>query len=586
MRISDGESYCTLPDANGGTTDVQVVEIGEAGAHLQTTADFELNAYLDLTLVLKGQPPRNLFASVASCGELGLKIAWMHIDPGERKRVKELLEGYRATIKAGATKTRRIVKPGSLANSPEFTPFGDPEAAAEAGTNPAPADGAKKLTRRIVKPRAETAESTDSVASSEPAYDPLDDSKAHAVVLAPTEKFARLKDEDAARLSASLGTLVPAAQPEANPPLPDPEGSGVPAAENKRMVVGSDGRMDIGASIRSRAKTVRASELAARHDRVRVLNMATIKSLIQEAVEEAANHLTRALGAAERKRLLEEAEEGFKERLKAFEAEKLSADVRAQRLQEQFESAQRLLEDERKRAVTADQFTVSAKGMEDIESVFRRLIDRSVADGKLDPGLEEQLRKVAAHVLDSERELMRAKEMGAQNDKIELLEKKLKRLATNLEETERQRDEAREIAQHLEQYAGQGLSIEQIKSKYRIGLGADDPNRERKLAMMKEIIDQNREVRKALGLTINAPEPVAAKAAVVVAPEPVAEQVAEAAEATADEPTADDGVPIEDPDDMVWTPDTVITPKEEKLEGAGHKLSTFKNFEPPPLQQK
>ena len=62
--------------------------------------------------------------------------------------------------------------------------------------------------------------------------------------------------------------------------------------------------MDIGASIRSHAKTIRASELASRHERVRVLNMATIKSLIMEAVEEAASSLTRSLGEAERKGLL------------------------------------------------------------------------------------------------------------------------------------------------------------------------------------------------------------------------------------------------------------------------------------------
>ena len=39
------------------------------------------------------------------------------------------------------------------------------------------------------------------------------------------------------------------------------------------------------------AKTVRASELAARHDKVRVLNMSTIKELIQDAVQEASNAL-------------------------------------------------------------------------------------------------------------------------------------------------------------------------------------------------------------------------------------------------------------------------------------------------------
>ena len=112
---------------------------------------------------------------------------------------------------------------------------------------------------------------------------------------------------------------------------------------------------------------MKASELAARHDRVRVLNMGTIKQLIQEAVGEASAHLTRSLSEADRKRLLEEAEEGFKERLKAFEVDKLSAEAKLARLSDQLRLAQDTLEQERKRTIQADQFTVSAASLDEIE---------------------------------------------------------------------------------------------------------------------------------------------------------------------------------------------------------------------------
>jgi len=612
MHLSDGESHCTIPDAKGGVVTSNLVEIGDDGALLATTADFEPNAYLDLTLALKGQPRRNFFASVVSCGDLGLRVAWMHIDPGEQKRLKELLVAYRAMLKASAVpkSTRRVVKPSGMSDSAEFTPFGA-EAAAAAGAT-SEESGERKGTRRVLKPKTKAAPEAEATPEAVDERDPLDDSRAHAVVLAPTDRFAKLHDvaqsvarEPTVPAVASTAPAVPAAPSDGMPspapvpatkpmgraPFPDPDGAVLPASDGKRVVVGSDGRMDIGASIRSRAKTVNASELAARHDRVRVLNMATIKALIQEAVEEAANHLTRALGEAEKKRLLEEAEESFKERLKAFQEEKLSAEVRQKQLQEQFEAAQRLLEDERKRAVSADQFTVSAKGMEDIEAVFRRLIERSVADGKLDPGLEEQLRKVAAHVLDSERERMREKELGAQSDKIELLEKKLRRLATNLEETERQRDEAREIAAHLEQFAGQGLSIDQIKQKYKAGLKGDDPNRERKLALMKELVEQNRDLRKALGIATNPVEPNLDPPALVVAEERAADSGEKSETETADSAPADPsdedaGAPLENPDDMMWEPGMEIQPKEEPVVRAVRSITNFKDFAPPPLESK
>ncbi|MCK6489580.1 MAG: PilZ domain-containing protein [Planctomycetes bacterium] len=569
IRITDGESHCRIPDGKGGSSSVPIVEISPAGALLRSSATFELNAYLDLSVALKGQPQRNFFAHVRECGENGLRIQWMHIDPGEQRRLRELLDAYRAATRAGAAaggegdkpRTRRVVKPGAF-SAGEITPFSDSTpSGGQSALEPAGSD--RVGTRRVLRPsgRHEPRPETP------PAKDPLDDSRAHQVVVATTDRFNRLADEEQPQVvvPAKAAALAHADKPAATPSeeAGTPEPAATPdqaAAPNKPMVVGADGRMDIGASIRSKAKTVRASELAARHERVRVLNLATIKALIQQAVEEAASHLSRALGEAERKRLLEEAEESFQEKLKEFQAQKIDAEVRSRQLQEQLDSAKRLLEDERKRQIAAEQFTVSAKGLEDIEGVFRRLIDRSATEGKLEPGLEEQLRKVATHVLDDERQRIREKEMQAQNEKIELLEKKIRRLATNLEETERQRDEARDIAQHLEKFAGQGLSVEQIKNKYQAGLRGDDPNRERKLAIMKELIEENRELRRALGLPMNAPAEIGAQAAAPAAapaqpveqePEPLSAGDAAGEDASA-AATDEDVVAEVNPDDLPW----------------------------------
>ena len=191
-----------------------------------------------------------------------------------------------------------------------------------------------------------------------------------------------------------------------------------PPAGGKTTIIGRDGRMDIGASIRSHAKTVRASALAARHDRVRVLNMGTTsRRLILEAVvEEAAAHLTRSLNESERKRLLEEAEGRLpRSALKAFQAEKDSSEQKTKRLGEQLEAARRLLDEERKRTIKADQFTVSEEGLGEIEDKFNRLLNRSISEGGIAPELEEQLRTLIAHILDSERGKIRERELEAQN---------------------------------------------------------------------------------------------------------------------------------------------------------------------------
>jgi hypothetical protein len=331
---------------------------------------------------------------------------------------------------------------------------------------------------------------------------------------------------------------------------------------------------------------------------VRVLNMATIKSLIQEAVEEAAVHLTRSLGEAERKRLLEEAEEGFQERLKSFQAEKQSAEERNKRLNEQLESARRLLDEERKRTIKADQFTVSDEGLGEIEDRFKRLLDRTLAAGSVPADVEEELRKVISRILDSEREKIREKELEAQNAKIELLERKINRLAGSLEESEKQRDEAQRFAAFLESQGGGAL-----RNVYDAGIKAEDPHKEKKLALMKKILDENRALRQSLGIDLQevkdepkkeapqaaAPAPVkdVPKAEVVPEPEPEPQPEESPAGDTSDAETGS-SEPEQNPDDMIWEVKPLAGLTEATNEHGVKRMDVSKALGkgPPPLERR
>ena len=641
LQIADGEFVFRISDPKIGSLQGPLLEIGNAGALIATNHQFDATAYetvLDVTVELKGQLSRQFFASVSGTEARGVRLAWLNIDPGQQGRLKILIDAYKARygqksaapLPEGPHKTRRLVKP-SVASSTSvqprssspmvITPFGaDPTPLSTSAltggtesTSESPSsenEAAERIgTRRVVKPVTQTLS-----VFGEQASEVSDESKAHRVVIAPTARFEKIASvpsstEDEADVSA--------------------------AAEAGKTVVGQDGRMDISATLRSKGKMIRASELAARHDKVRVLNLATIRQLIQEVVEEAAGHMTRAMNEAERRRLLEEAEEGFQERMKAFQMEKTNADEKSKQLADQLMKAQKLLEDERKRSISADQFTVSTAGLVEIEGAFQKVIDRCVVNGQLTPDIEDQLRKLTAHVLDAERQRISEKEALAQNDKIELLEKKIRRLAGNLEETEKQRDEAREIANALEKSAGQGLSIEQIKQKFQIGLSKDDPRREQKLMVMRELLEQNRELRQKLGISTNAEaaakadlkakaiaENVNAAAAAIMPdtqptsysttvdesagdtdgepmvnpddevwspdPEPKASPAvkrygAEAAEEVAEEPPATPGI---NPDDLPWEPPAAISLPDGEDDRGVKVMRDFKKFEPPPLLKK
>jgi hypothetical protein len=655
LRITDGESTCRIPDPAGGVATVAVIELSLQGALLATKIQLEANAYVDATLALRGLAPRQLFAHVVSADQEGLRLRWLHFDPGEEAKLKSLIESYSKQVSAGGAKapsatsgTRRVVKPKGDAppaetpgapgapgasgtrrlvrpSSTAITPFSDAPPAVPSSPPADPGGSSRVGTRRVLRPSQQALTPfADAVPAAETRQDIGEESRTSHVVIETTDRFEKLVDVNVRAPAAEAqqagsgghpigtpsGGQPITATPSGGHPTAPGEGSGGHPVEpfgddsgahqvagGKTSFINKDGRMDIGASIRSRAKTVRASELAARHDKVRVLNMGTIKVLIQEAVEEAAVHLTRALGEAERKRLMEEAEEGFQERLKAFTAEKLSADVRAKQLSDQLQTAQKLLEEERKRSVTADQFTVSERGLEEIDVRVKKTLELALAMGGVTPEIENQLRELIARVLDSEREKIREKELAAQNAKIALLEKKIGRLSSNLEDAERQRDDAREYANAMEAAGG---NVGPVINKYKVGVRREDPNRERKLALMKELMDQNRELRRQLGIELNKVEPKPAAPPEpepppkpVVEEEPAAEQPVEAVTPEVDpdnEPW--DGKPAEpevNPDDEVWTgapPAAAGSGTDEVDEKGVKRIKAFKDIEPPPLQRK
>jgi len=547
----DAESFCKLVDPTKGTVQAPLHELSGQGALLGGDLAFKENDYIDATLHLKGVQPRPMFAHVVSLVDGKLMVRWLHFDGADEAKLKDLLERFangnlhaderlgsnptsaaRPAVKASEAAegqkegTRRVTRPSQV-----FTPFAakaKPEASkaapATAAKEDTPAAKAvepphnvhvKQGTRRITRPSASmsavtsgapAARATSEPTSEKPASAPGEGSSSERkvlgdgdasgaftlnkpgeesgghVVIAPTAKFTKMKDERGAENPAS--TELPG---------------------KAKVVVGADGKMDIGATIRSQAKTVRASELAARHEKVRVLNMGTIKLLIQDAVGEAMQHLTANMGETEKKQLLQEAEAQFQERLKAFKAEKDSSDAYAKHLNEQLRKAQELLEDERKREIKAEQFTVSDAGMGQIEEKMKRVLDHALRTGNVSTELETKLREMIAHILDDERERIRKQEEEAQSAKIDLLEKKIKRLARDLDDTEKERDEARELANSLEQSGGG------IRGIMTAGIQDSEGGKKRKLALMKEILDINRKIRDELGVKYDRDDKAVAK---------------------------------------------------------------------------
>lgn len=248
------------------------------------------------------------------------------------------------------------------------------------------------------------------------------------------------------------------------------------------------------AHILSRAHKVRSSDLAAKHDNVNVMTMTTITDLIQEAVNEAVQNADRAWDEDQRKSLLEEAEEAFNERMEAMKAEKAGLEAQTSNLQDQLGRAQSLLEEEKMKVLEVDQFTVSDAGMAELDRRLGRLLERACVQGGISGEAEQEMRDVVSRLLDDEREKIKAKAEDAQSDAIELLNRKVDRLAKTLQDAEKARRKAERRASALEA-AGAGGAFQNL---YTAGLDDDDPDKEKKLDLLKELIEDNRDVRAAM----------------------------------------------------------------------------------------
>ncbi|MFN0057844.1 MAG: hypothetical protein ACKVX7_05240, partial [Planctomycetota bacterium] len=262
--------------------------------------------------------------------------------------------------------------------------------------------------------------------------------------------------------SATISTPIP---PAAVPPSEGRVAGSVFAASaadsgGRSGLVQIDGKTDLYATLRQRARSIRSSDIAARHNTVRVIDLTTIAELVNSAVEQTVDGMQRTWTEEEKARLRLEAEQLVKSQLAGLSAEKST-------LARQLEEARAQLAVEQARIVAPERFTVSESGLIQLEDRMGRLLDRCLAKGQATPELESDLRTLLSQLLDSERERIADQARNAQSDRVQLLERKIERLSRNLQTTRSERDRARALAHELE-LAGGGL-----RNIYQPGLRDD-----------------------------------------------------------------------------------------------------------------
>ena len=274
-------------------------------------------------------------------------------------------------------------------------------------------------------------------------------------------------------------------------PKPEVRRRPTPKAGLKR----GDGPLDVGQSIKDQVKRVDIEALArSKKQHVKLLRMDVIEGLVQAAVQDTAERMGTELNEDARNKMLRETVEEFQSRLASFTAEKAGLEAQKLNVQRELDRAQRMLEDERKKTVKADQFTVSEGGIADLEKQFERMVKNASKNTGFGQEFEAQLHAMVQGLLDAEREKIAEQARQAQSSAIAVLEKKVSRLAGGMEEAEKERDRAVRRAQALEA-AGVGKGIASVMEA---GISDDDEDKARKLELMKTIFEENRALRDVL----------------------------------------------------------------------------------------
>ncbi len=554
-KFSPGLCTCVLGNPYAGSVRINVLKISGTEAVLAETKGFNKDQFVYATLELRDGPSRSLSGVIVSTAATGTLIQWSHSDLREGDRLGSLLQAYEEQIAidppqveaasetegtegtepketakeseqdASKPKKSRLVVSDPIKvrsdkdqesdpQEPSAAPFDrslrKPQETSETGEK-STQDGAKKTAASRAGRSAEGEERAKRLAAElSDATDESDSQKSKKDKKSKGGKREAPKDVE----SFPSKTRGPGKGNRDPSPLrrskEGPKNPGTPTADQKKAteqdtasalkaasepskVVLRDGKVDIRAKVLRKSKTVRSAELASRVDKVQVLNMSTINSLIKDSVDEAIVLLGPTIGEEERKRLLEEAEEGFQERMEVFKAEKAGLKAQTKTLHEQLQKAQTLLEDEKQKVVSANQFTVSDAGIVELEQKLGRLLERAVKTGKVSDDLEQDMRAVVARLLDDERDKIYEQAQHVHSDRIALLEKKIGRLAGSLDQVGKERDRAQRRAAALE--ASGGLSLRNVMTA---GLDDDDPAKDRKLNLLKEIVDFNRDIRTEL----------------------------------------------------------------------------------------
>jgi hypothetical protein len=253
---------------------------------------------------------------------------------------------------------------------------------------------------------------------------------------------------------------------------------------------------DLESALRSRSRLVRTSAIAAQRDSVRVLNLSAIKELIQASVDEVIRESGRSLGEEELRRLREESEKSFQEKLAEFQNEKADLHSHIENLTAKLQRTQELLGSEKEREVDRDRFTLTRESLLELEATLDRIVDKAADTHQLPEEVGQEIREIVQVSLDQERSRASDREEKTRSENIDLLERKVKRLAKNLDDARLQRDEALETARRLDRRDSPAAGTTSASPAFSPST-AEDPGGRRR-ALLADLVSENRQLRQQI----------------------------------------------------------------------------------------
>jgi hypothetical protein len=238
---------------------------------------------------------------------------------------------------------------------------------------------------------------------------------------------------------------------------------------------------------------VRSEEFVSRFEKLQLINPATVQQLLKAAVAEAVGAVSRKLDDGLEKTVLEGAEQAFIRKYADLRSSAKATEARILKLQACLNAAEAAVKELPKSPSTSQNLAPYKDILLELEQRFTRSLRSNATTAAIEESLRGAMRRLIVGLFRKELGAIKKRlELDSQK-KVALLEREVRRLTAALEAASEDRPRRPERCLYPRRVPAGAISPDRANGS--------DPASKLRLSLLKELVQVNRDIRKAIAAT-------------------------------------------------------------------------------------